>query len=147
MKPWFVPDTRSLDDQLRAFLKRRQHFALVVDEYGTLQGLVTLEDILEEIVGDITDEHDIEGAGITREADGSVIAPGTMTIRDLNRACDWALPDDEATTVAGLMIHEAQTIPTEGQVFVFHGVRFEVIERMRHQITKLRLKQISRAAR
>ncbi len=147
MKPWFVPDTRSLDDQLRAFLKRRQHFALVVDEYGTLQGLLTLEDILEEIVGDITDEHDIEGAGITREADGSVIAPGTMTIRDLNRACDWALPDDEATTVAGLMIHEAQTIPTEGQVFVFHGVRFEVIERMRHQITKLRLKQISRAAR
>jgi len=147
MKPWFVPDTRSLDDQLRAFLKRRQHFALVVDEYGTLQGLVTLEDILEEIVGDITDEHDIEMAGITRESDGSVIVPGTMTIRDLNRACDWALPDEEATTVAGLMIHEAQTIPTEGQVFVFHGVRFEVIERMRHQITRLKLKQISRAAR
>jgi Mg2+/Co2+ transporter CorB len=147
MAPWFVPDTRSLDDQLRAFLKRRQHFALVVDEYGTLQGLLTLEDILEEIVGEITDEHDIEVAGITRESDGSVLVPGAMTIRDLNRACEWALPDEEATTVAGLMIHEAQMIPIEGQVFVFHGVRFEVLERTRHQITKLRLKQMSRSAR
>ena len=147
MQPWFVPDTRSLDDQLRAFLKRRQHFALVVDEYGTLEGLLTLEDILEEIVGDITDEHDIEVAGIVRESDGSVTVPGTMTIRDLNRACEWELPDEEATTVAGLMIHEAQTIPTEGQVFVFHGVRFEVLERERNQITRLRLKQVSRGTR
>jgi len=147
MKPWFVPDTRSLDDQLRSFLKRRQHFALVVDEYGTLQGLITLEDILEEIVGDITDEHDVEEAAITREADGSVVVPGAMTIRDLNRACEWELPDDEATTIAGLMIHEAQTIPTEGQIFVFHGVRFEVLERTRHQVTRLRLKQLKRNAR
>jgi Mg2+/Co2+ transporter CorB len=144
MQPWFVPDTRSLDDQLRAFLKRRQHFALVVDEYGTLQGLLTLEDILEEIVGEITDEHDIEVVGIIRESDGSVVVPGTMTIRDINRACEWELPDEEATTVAGLMIHEAQTIPTEGQVFVFHGLRFEVLERARNQITKLRLKQMKR---
>jgi Mg2+/Co2+ transporter CorB len=142
-----VPDTRSLDDQLRAFLKRRQHFALVVDEYGTLQGLLTLEDILEEIVGDITDEHDIEVASIVRETDGSVVVSGTMTIRDLNRACEWELPDEEATTAAGLMIHEAQTIPTEGQVFVFHGVRFEVLERARNQITRLRLKQMKRSVR
>jgi Mg2+/Co2+ transporter CorB len=144
-KPWFVPETRTLDDQLRAFLKRRQHFALVVDEYGTLQGLVTLEDILEEIVGDITDEHDVEVAGVTREPDGSVVIPGAMTIRDVNRACDWTLPDEEATTVAGLMIHEAQTIPTVGQVFVFHGVRFEVLEREHHQVTRLRLKRVGRA--
>ncbi|MFQ5566969.1 MAG: HlyC/CorC family transporter [Paracoccaceae bacterium] len=146
-KPWFVPDTRSLDDQLRAFLKRRQHFALVVDEYGTLQGLLTLEDILEEIVGEITDEHDVEVEDVVREADGSVIVPGAMTIRDLNRACEWELPDDEATTVAGLMIHEAQMIPIEGQVFVFHGVRFEVLERTLHQITRLKLKPVSRSAR
>ncbi|MEM9370566.1 MAG: transporter associated domain-containing protein, partial [Pseudomonadota bacterium] len=129
----------------RAFLKRRQHFALVVDEYGTLQGLITLEDILEEIVGDIADEHDLEAEGIVREPDGSLVIPGSMTIRDLNRACDWSLPDEEANTVAGLMIHEAQTIPTEGQIFAFHGVRFEVIERSRHQITKLRLKELARA--
>jgi Mg2+/Co2+ transporter CorB len=144
MKPWFVPDTRPLDDQLRAFLKRRQHFALVVDEYGSLQGLITLEDILEEIVGDIADEHDIEREGLIRETSGAYVVPGSMSIRNLNRACDWSLPDDEATTIAGLMIHEAQQIPTEGQVFAFHGIRFEVLERQRHQITKLRLKQLHR---
>ena len=136
MKPWFVPDTRPLDDLLRAFLRRKTHFALVVDEYGVLQGLVTLEDIIEEIVGDITDEHDVDAEGLIREPDGAIVVPGAMTIRDLNRALDWELPDEEATTIAGLMIHEAQTIPTEGQVFAFHGVRFEVIERTRHQITR-----------
>ena len=142
MKPWFVPDTRPLEDQLRAFLKRRSHFALVVDEYGTLQGLVTLEDILEEIVGEITDEHDVADESIQRESDGSVVVQGSMTIRDVNRAFDWDLPFDEATTIAGLLIHEAQAIPTEGQVFAFHGLRFEVIERQRHQLTRLRLKPV-----
>lgn len=146
MKPWFVPDTRPLDDLLRAFLRRKTHFALVVDEYGVLQGLVTLEDIIEEIVGDITDEHDVDAEGLIRETDGAIVVPGAMTIRDLNRALDWELPDEEATTIAGLMIHEAQTIPTEGQVFAFHGVRFEVLERTRHQITRLRLKPLMRGA-
>jgi Mg2+/Co2+ transporter CorB len=142
MEPWFVPDTTSLDDQMRAFLKRRSHFALVVDEYGDLQGLLTLEDILEEIVGDIADEHDAEVEGLERLADGSVMIDGTMTIRDVNRACDWSLPDDEANTVAGLVIHEAQAIPSAGQIFSFHGFRFEVIERRRNQIAKLKLKRL-----
>ncbi len=142
MPPWFVPDTRPLDDLLRAFLRRKSHFALVVDEYGVLQGLVTLEDILEEIVGDITDEHDLDDESVVRETDGSLIVPGQMTIRDLNRALDWSLPDDEATTIAGLMIHEAQTIPNEGKVFAFHGLRFEVLERTRQQVTRLRLKPL-----
>ncbi len=144
MAPWFVPDTRSLDSQLRAFLKRHSHFALVVDEYGVLQGLVTLEDILEEIVGEISDEHDITVEGITREADGGLTVAGSTTIRDLNRFAELDLPDDDATTVAGLVIHEAQTIPTPGQTFAFHGMRFEVLERQRHQITKLRLKPLRR---
>ena len=142
MEPWFVPDTTSLDDQMRAFLQRRSHFALVVDEYGDLQGLLTLEDILEEIVGDIADEHDAEVEGIDREEDGSVVVDGWTTIRDLNRACDWALPDEEANTVAGLVIHEAQAIPTAGQIFVFHGFRFEVVERERNQLTKLKVKRL-----
>jgi len=144
MKPWFVPDTRPLDDQLRAFLKRRQHFALVVDEYGSLQGLITLEDILEEIVGEIADEHDVQAEGLVREPSGAVVIPGSMSIRNLNRACDWELPDEEATTIAGLVIHEAQAIPTEGQVFAFHGMRFEVLERERQQITRLRVKPLQR---
>ena len=142
MDPWFVPETTSLDEQMRAFLKRRSHFALVVDEYGALQGLITLEDILEEIVGDISDEHDTEAEGIQREPDGSVVVAGSMTIRDLNRLCDWTLPDEVANTIAGLVIHEAQTIPTVGQVFRFHDFRFEVLDRARHQITRLRIKPL-----
>lgn len=144
MEPWFVPDTTPLEDQMREFLRRHSHFALVVDEYGALQGLITLEDILEEIVGDIADELDIDVEGAERAEDGSLIVDGWMTIRDVNRLCDWRLPDEEATTIAGLVIHEAQSIPTVGQVFVFHGFRFEILERKRHQITRLKLKPLRR---
>jgi len=139
MKPWFVPDTTTLADQLKAFLARKRHFALVVDEYGALQGLITLEDILEEIVGDISDEHDVDADGVTRESDGSYLVDGTVTIRDLNRYFDWNLPDDEAATIAGLVIHEAQAIPFEGQSFVFHDHRFDIVRRTKHQITQLRV--------
>jgi Mg2+/Co2+ transporter CorB len=143
MEPYFVPDTTSLDDQMREFLRRKSHFALVVDEYGALQGLITLEDILEEIVGDIADEHDTDDiGGVEVQPDGSVEVEGVVTIRDLNRACDWQLPDDEANTVAGLVIHEAQAIPTEGQVFAFHGFRFEVLERDNNRLTRLRVRRL-----
>ena len=113
MKPYFIPDTTALDEQMREFLKRRTHFALVVDEYGGLQGLITLEDILEEIVGEITDEFDVvsRNSGLKRSENGDYLVDGAMTIRDLNRAMDWHLPDDEANTIAGLVIHEAQMIP------------------------------------
>jgi Mg2+/Co2+ transporter CorB len=144
MKPYFIPDTTSLDEQMREFLKRRTHFALVVDEYGALQGLITLEDILEEIVGDITDEFDVvtRNAGPKVSENGDFLVDGAMTIRDLNRAMDWNLPDSEANTVAGLVIHEAQTIPNEGQVFQFHGFRFEVVQRQENRIAKLKLRPI-----
>ncbi len=143
MKPYFIPETTTLDDQMRQFLRRRAHFALVVDEYGALQGLITLEDILEEIVGEITDEHDVEEAPVlTADLDGWYEIEGSMTIRDLNRANDWALPDDEANTVAGLVIHEAQLIPTPGQVFSFHGYRFEVAAREANRITKLKVRPV-----
>jgi len=139
-KPWFVPDTTTLQDQLNAFLRRKVHFAIVVDEYGEVEGLVTLEDIIEEIVGDIADEHDIEVQGVRQEADGSVVVDGGVPIRDLNRALDWDLPDDEATTIAGLVIHEAQSIPRERQAFTFHGKRFIVMKRDKNRITRLRIR-------
>ncbi|WP_425100650.1 HlyC/CorC family transporter [Tropicibacter sp. S64] len=143
MKPYFVPDTTSLDDQMRQFLRRRTHFALVVDEYGSLEGLITLEDILEEIVGEIADEHDPEGEdALEVGADGNYLIDGAMTIRDFNRATDWSLPDDEANTVAGLVIHEAQMIPTVGQVFSFHGFRFEVMARENNRITQLKVRPL-----
>ena len=143
MKPYFVPETTTLDDQMREFLRRKTHFALVVDEYGALQGLITLEDILEEIVGEITDEHDVDNEDVpTRAEDGSYEIEGSMTIRDLNRAFDWSLPDEEANTVAGLVIHEAQMIPSAGQVFSFHGFRFEVMEREQNKVTKLKMKAL-----
>ena len=139
-KPWFVPDTTSLKDQLNAFLRRKMHFAVVVDEYGEVQGIVTLEDILEEIVGDIADEHDLEIQGVRAEADGSIVVDGAVPIRDLNRALDWNLPDEEATTIAGLVIHESMTIPEERQAFTFHGKRFIVMKREKNRITKLRIR-------
>ena len=138
-EPWFIPDTTNLKDQLNAFLKRKSHFALVVDEYGALQGLVTLEDILEEIVGEIDDEHDTALDGVRRQADGSVNVDGHVTVRDLNRAMDWRLPEGEAVTIAGLVIHEAQMIPEPGQTFIFHRHRFQVFRRQRNQITALRI--------
>lgn len=141
--PYFVPETTTLDEQMRQFLLRHTHFALVVDEYGALEGLITLEDILEEIVGEITDEFDLgDEQELKRTDSGDLIVDGAMTIRDLNRATEWALPDDEANTVAGLVIHEAQAIPTVGQVFSFHGYRFEVVSRKDNRLTRLKIRPV-----
>jgi Mg2+/Co2+ transporter CorB len=138
--PWYVPETTTLEEQLDAFRDQRTHFALVVDEYGTLQGLVTLEDILAEIFGELPDEHQAEERpDVRRRPDGSYLIDGTVTIRDLNRELDWNLPDEGATTIAGLVIHEARTIPDPGQRFAFFGYKFEVLRRQRNQITALRV--------
>lgn len=144
-KPWFVPDTTNLKDQLNAFLRRKTHFAVVVDEYGEVQGVVTLEDILEEIVGDISDEHDLEIQGVRQDSDGSIVVDGGVPIRDLNRAMDWLLPDEEATTIAGLVIHESKSIPEERQAFTFYGKRFIVLKREKNRITRLRIRPIDAA--
>ena len=140
-EPWFVPETTPLDEQLHSFRERRAHFALIVDEYGSLMGLVTLEDIIEEIVGEIVDEHDIAIARgeVVEKADGSFLIPGTVAIRDLNRAYDWDLPDEEAATIAGLVLNEAQEIPEIGESFSLYGFTFEVRARKRNQITRLRV--------
>jgi Mg2+/Co2+ transporter CorB len=137
--PWFIPDSTDLLSQLHAFRQRQEHFALVVDEYGELLGIVTLEDILEEIVGDISDEHDIEVEGVEVLKDGAAIVNGWVTIRDLNRKCDWRLPDEEAATVAGLVLHESRRIPEVGTTFAFHGFRFEILGRQRNQLTLIKV--------
>ena len=144
LPPWFVPEMRPLSEQLKAFRRRKTHFALVVDEYGEVEGMVTLEDVLEEIVGDISDEHDVVVAGVRVQADGSVVVDGSVPIRDLNRAMNWSLPDEEATTIAGLVIHEARSIPERGQSFTFHGFRFRVLRRERNRITALRIVPLPR---
>lgn len=139
LPPWFVPNIRPLSEQLKAFRRRKTHFALVVDEYGDLMGMVTLEDILEQIVGDISDEQDIPVPGVRPQPDGSVNVDGAVPVRDLNRAMDWNLPDADATTIAGLVIHEARSIPEVGQSFTFHGFRFRVQRKHRNRITALRI--------
>jgi len=143
VEPWFVPETTTLRSQLNAFLERKSHFALVVDEYGALMGLVTLEDILEEIVGDIADEHDVAVSDVEMLQEGNIVTKGDVTIRDLNRQLNWSLPDDEAATIAGLVIHEAQIIPDVGQIFIFHGYKFEILHKEHNQITELRVTALS----
>ncbi|HEV3248862.1 MAG TPA: transporter associated domain-containing protein, partial [Beijerinckiaceae bacterium] len=136
---YFVPEGTALNAQLAHFQRNRRRFAFVVNEYGDIEGLVTLEDILEEIVGDISDEHDVQLHGVRPQPNGSIVVEGSVPVRDVNRAMDWRLPDEDATTVAGLVIHEAQTIPDPGQAFTFHGYRFEVMRRHRNRITQLRV--------
>jgi len=143
--PWFIPETTDLLSQLQAFRARHEHFAIVVDEYGEVLGIVTLEDILEEIVGEIADEHDVVIEGVQLQKDGSIVVDGAVTIRDLNRQFDWQLPDEEAATAAGLVLHEARRIPEIGQAFVFHGFRFEILGRQRNQITSIKVLRLDDA--
>ncbi len=142
-KPWFIPESTDLLSQLEAFRNRHEHISVVIDEYGELLGIVTLEDILEEIVGEIADEHDIEVEGVNVQEDGSCIVEGTVTIRDLKRMFEWRLPDEEASTIAGLVLHEARRIPEVGQTFAFHGFSFEILGRKRNQITSLRVRALN----
>ncbi len=142
--PWFIPESTDLLLQLQAFRSRHEHFAIVVDEYGEVLGIVTLEDILEEIVGEIADEHDVEIEGVLVQKDGSLLVDGSVTIRDLNRQFEWRLPDEEAATVAGLILHEARRIPKTGQAFVFHNLRFEIVHRQKNQITSIKIQPLSK---
>jgi Mg2+/Co2+ transporter CorB len=146
--PWFVPETMALEELLDAFRERRSHFALVVDEYGVILGLVTREDILDEVFGRIPDEHAIKTpAGVRPQPDGSFTIDGVTPIRDINRELEWNLPDQEATTLAGLVIHEARAIPEVGQRFAFYGFKFEILRRQRNQITALRVTPPEKIAR
>ena len=137
--PWFIPESTVLFDQLQAFRARHEHFAIVVDEYGALRGIVTLEDIIEEITGDIEDEHDAIKRGVMLRDDGSLICQGDVPIRDLNREFGWGLPEDVAITIAGLVLHEARRIPEVGQIYAFYGFRFEILKREGTRIAELRI--------
>ena len=146
-KPWFIPESTTLANQLMEFKKRKEHFAIVVDEYGEFLGIVTLEDILEEIVGDIDDELDVLKIsktikGVKRLANNKYLVRGNVTIRDLNRELSWALSDKEASTVAGLILYESRSIPNVGQVFLFYEHKFEIIEKKNNQITLVRITKI-----
>ncbi len=142
-KPWFVPETTSLKEQLHAFRRERQHFAIVVDEYGDIKGMVTLEDIIEEIVGNIDDEHDrIQPIELIPAGENAYMFDGSMTIRDVNRLLEWDLPDEDASTVAGLILHEAREIPESGASFVFHGMKFDIVRRRGNQITRVRIEKL-----
>lgn len=141
-KPWFVPETTTLFDQLQAFRDRKEHFSIVIDEYGSIMGIVTLEDILEEIVGEIEDEHDAQVLGVHHTTDGRYIVDGTVTIRDLNREFEWSLPDEDYATIAGLLLFESKTIPEVGQSFIFYDFRFDVLKRHRNQITKIKIEPL-----
>ena len=98
--------------------------------------------VIEEIVGDIKDEFDAVATSVRKSKDGSIIVDGALPLRDLNRAFEWELPDDEATTLAGLVIHEARMIPAVGQTFTFHGFRFEILKKKRQQLTSIRVSKI-----
>ena len=142
-KPWFVPETTSLLDQLQEFKKRQRHLSFVVDEYGTLMGIVTLEDIIEEVVGDIEDEHDIPIMGARKNKDGSYNLNGNITIRDINREFGWKLPDENASTIAGLIFYEIKTIPLPGQIFSFYGFRFEILRAKKNHVGLLKITQLN----
>ena len=142
-KPWFVPETTSLLDQLQEFKKRQRHLSFVVDEYGTLMGIVTLEDIIEEVVGDIEDEHDIPIMGARKNKDGSYNLNGNITIRDINREFGWKLPDENASTIAGLIFYEIKTIPLPGQIFSFYGFRFEILRAKKNHVGLLKVTQLN----
>ncbi len=145
-RPWFIPDTTDLLSQMQAFQQRHEHFAVVVDEYGVVQGIVTLEDILEEIVGEIADENDEVIEGVRRQVDGSMLVNGRVTLRDLNRQFDWRLPDDDASTIAGLLLYQTRTIPEIGQSFALEGLRFEIMKRERNQITEIKVTPLPTAS-
>ena len=143
-KPWFIPETTDLLEQLQEFRKRHEHFAIVVDEYGDLMGIVTLEDILEEIVGEIVDEYDNTQTGISVQSDGSVIVDGATPVRDLNRKLEWSLTEERATTIAGLVMNEVRRIPETGEIYMLYGFKIEILRRQRNQISLLKITKLQK---
>ena len=139
IKPLFIPETTSLKEQLKMHLNTKKKLAIVVDEYGVLMGMISLEDIMEEIVGDITDEIDEGLTTVIKNEDGTLTINGGTEIRDINRIYNWDLPEEEANTLSGLIVHESRSFPTEGQVFNYYGFIFEILEVKDNLIHKIKV--------
>jgi len=139
IKPLFIPETTSLKEQLKMHLNTKKKLAIVVDEYGVLMGMISLEDIMEEIVGDITDEIDEGLTTVVKNEDGTLTINGGTEIRDINRIYNWNLPEEEANTLSGLIIHESRSFPSEGQVFNYYGFIFEILEVKDNLIHKIKV--------
>ena len=139
IKPLFIPETTSLKEQLKMHLNTKKKLAIVVDEYGVLMGMISLEDIMEEIVGDITDEIDEGLTTVVKNEDGTLTINGGTEIRDINRIYNWDLPEEEANTLSGLIVHESRSFPTEGQVFNYYGFIFEILEVKDNLIHKIKV--------
>ena len=143
-KPWFIPESTRLDNQLLEFKRRKEHFSIVVDEYGEFLGIVTLEDIIEEIVGEIDDEHDVlkisKGSeDIKSISSKSYLVKGNVTIRELNKELNINIPVSNTSTVAGLVLYESRTIPKKGQIFSFFDLKFEILSKKNNQITLVKI--------
>ena len=144
-KPWFIPESTRLDNQLLEFKRRKEHFSIVVDEYGEFLGIVTLEDIIEEIVGDIDDEQDMlkisqKVKGIKSLSPSNFLVKGNVSIRDLNKELNINLPiNNNVSTIAGLVLYESRTIPKTKQIFSFFDLKFEILNKTNNQITLLKI--------
>lgn len=137
----FIPETKRVNELLREMQREKQHMDIVIDEYGGVAGLVTIEDLIEEIVGAITDEHETEEPeAVTREPDGSWVVPGTLEVDRMGELLDAELPEQsESTTVAGLVSEVAGRIPQAGEVIEQYGVRFEILASTDRRIERLRV--------
>jgi putative hemolysin len=143
-KPWFIPATKAVDELLREFLKTRNHMAIVVDEYRAVAGVVTIEDALEEIVGEIIDEHDKEEADEIQVVDENTIdVLGRTHIDEVNERFGWGLSEsDDYDTVGGLMLHELGVIPKMNEELKLNGLKLTVLEVSRRRIERIRLEQL-----
>jgi CBS domain containing-hemolysin-like protein len=146
-KPVYVVDTARLEDVLRQMQKEKFHFGFVVDEHGGVEGIITLEDLLEEIVGDISDEHDEEvNEQIQKIQDGSFLLDGGLAVRDLNRRLSMNLPVSESyTTVAGFLMNESGQILNEGESVRFNGHVFHIEKVDKRRILRVRLEKVQNA--
>jgi Mg2+/Co2+ transporter CorB len=133
--PWFIPESSTLFYQMQLFKERHSHQAFVVDEYGSLLGMVTLEDILEEIVGEIRDEYDVDFPGVRTTPQGTYLIRGCVTLRDLHRQYEWSFEEPSVSTLAGLILHECRTIPEVGTVLRIQNFEMKILRVHHHQVT------------